>query len=288
MTRKQTAIVAKDMFGDSSYQQRARAAFPLLVRQAFAQEKITYGDLAEELGLSNPRVLNYVLGSIGTTLVNLGRRWGEEIPPLECLVINKATGLPGKGVDEFLAGGVSTRQLTRTQKHALVNAALGKVFSYPQWRKVLDAVGLSPAQTAAGVFIEALRHGWGSGESEEHAHLKEYVAHTPSCVGLPVDTTRGDVEFLLPSGDSVDVLFRSKSSWTAVEVKSHISDTADVARGLFQCVKYLAVLEAWRGYEGLGEDCYAILALESRLPKELVPLRNTLGVKVLECVRGHA
>lgn len=287
MKREATAIVAKDIFGASPYQQHAMAAFPLLVRQALAQEKITYRDLAEELGLSNPRNLNYILGSIGTTLVNLSRKWGEEIPPLECLVINRSTGLPGKGADEFLAAGIPIQRLNRAQRQAIVNAALAKVFSYPKWYKVLETLDLSLAPATARIFVEASRGGWGGGESEEHARFKEYVASTPSCIGLPADTARGEVEFCLPSGDSVDVMFRSESSWIAVEVKSHISDTADKARGLFQCVKYLAVLRAWRGYEAFGEDCHAILALESRLPKELIPLRNALGVEVCKIVMAE-
>lgn len=230
MKREATAIMAKNIFGPLPYQQHARTAFPLLVRQALAQEKITYSDLAEELGLSNPRNLNYILGSIGTTLVNLSRKWGEEIPPLECLVINKSTGLPGKGADEFLAAGISIETLHRAQRQAIVHAALAKVFSYPKWHKVLELLDLSPAPATARIFVEASRRGWGGGESEEHARFKEYVASTPSCVGLPADTARGEVEFCLPSGDSVDVMFRSESSWIAVRGVHAARDSANQTR----------------------------------------------------------
>jgi hypothetical protein len=62
--------MAKNIFGYELYQRRARVAFPILVRQADAKEPITYEALAAELGMPNPRNLNFVLanGSAHTTL----------------------------------------------------------------------------------------------------------------------------------------------------------------------------------------------------------------------------
>ena len=63
-----TAMAATPLSGDKLYQERARAALPLLVRQAEAATPIFYSSLARELGMPNPRNLNYVLGCIGQTL----------------------------------------------------------------------------------------------------------------------------------------------------------------------------------------------------------------------------
>jgi len=60
-----TAKISAPISGEKLYQERARAALPLLVRQAQAGAPIFYSDLADELGMPNPRNLNYVLGSIG-------------------------------------------------------------------------------------------------------------------------------------------------------------------------------------------------------------------------------
>src|SRR4051794_2827561 len=98
----ETAKVAESILGDKLYQQRARLALPVLVRQALAESPIYYSDLAAELGMSNPRNLNFVLGCVGTTLEALGNKWNEAIPPLQCIVINKSTGLPGEGIGWFL------------------------------------------------------------------------------------------------------------------------------------------------------------------------------------------
>jgi alkylated DNA nucleotide flippase Atl1 len=47
--------------GEKLYQKRAKTALPYLVRQAKAGQKIYYSDLAKEIGMPNPRNLNYVL-----------------------------------------------------------------------------------------------------------------------------------------------------------------------------------------------------------------------------------
>ena len=277
----ETPAIAKDIFGDALYQRRARVALPILIRQAEAHQRINYEDLAEEISM-RPRNLNYVLGSVGTTLIDLGRKWGEAIPEIQCLVVNKATGLPGRGVDSFLVSPGSTSKLNRKQKEALVNVVLGNVFAYPKWRRVLNTFKLAPVESRARSLVQAAREGHGSGESQEHRWLKNYIAANPASVGLFKGFAQGETEFPLPSGDCVDVVFRNDRTWIAVEVKSIISNDADIARGLFQCVKYRAVIDAWRASEGESIECRAILALGKRLPEVLIPLRNVLRVEVVE------
>src|SRR4051794_25528921 len=102
MSKSTTAKAAGPLFGDKLYQQRARAAFPLLVRQAEAATPIFYSALAEELGMPNARNLNYVLGCVGRAMEHLSKQWKEKVPPIQCLVVNKRTGLPGEGVGWFL------------------------------------------------------------------------------------------------------------------------------------------------------------------------------------------
>ena len=98
MAHQKTAVAAEEMFaGEQLYQVRARKALPSLVRQALAQAPIHYGQLAAELGMPNPRNMNFVLGSVGVKLNKLRRRWGEQIPPIQSLAIEKWSGVPGKG-----------------------------------------------------------------------------------------------------------------------------------------------------------------------------------------------
>ena len=165
-------------------------------------------------------------------------------------------------------------------KEAIVEAELGKVFSYPRWLDVLEELGLSPADPLNLKFEPPADDRGSSGESEAHKRLKDYIARHPRTVGLNKSLAPGETEYQLPSGDIPDVLFQNTRRRIAVEVKSHISNEADLRRGLFQCVKYRAVLRACRSLEGGTYETDAILAIEGSLPKELIPVRNTLGVRV--------
>ena len=280
MSERRTSSPAKNIFGDSLYQKRARAALPILVRQALASEKIFYADLAEELDIPNPRNLNYVLGSIGNTLLELGEEWQEEIPPIQAIVVNQQTGLPGDGFNFFIAGEPDPRQ-----KEAIVQQKLGGVFSYPKWSNVLEALRLSPAAPLNPQLKQPSGHRSSPGESKAHKLFKNYIAHHPGAVGLKKSLAPGETEYKLPSGDIPDVLFESAQCRIAVEVKSHISNEDDLKRGLFQCVKYRAILRACRSLEGKTYEADALLAIEGSLPKGLISVKNTLGVKVVENIR---
>lgn len=279
MSEHRTSSIARSISGNSLYQRRARAALPILVRQAMARQKITYGDLAEELGMPNPRNLNYVLGSIGNAILELSEEWQEEIPAIQGIVVNQGTDLPGDGVN-FI-----TQKPDARQKEAIVEAVLGKVFSYPKWLKVLEELGLSPVEPLNSEHEQTSERRGGTVESDAHKRLKYYVAQHPRSVGQNKSLAPGETEYKLPSGDIPDVLFQSKRCHIAIEVKSHISDEADLRRGLFQCVKYRAILRACRSLEGGTYEVDAILAMEGSLPKELIAVRNTLGVQVIENIQ---
>lgn len=279
-----TAMISEPISGSKTYQARARAALPLLVRQAEASAPIFYSDLAEELGMPNPRNLNYVLGSIGQSLERLSNLWKVKVPPIQCLVVNKSTGLPGEGIGWFLVKKNEFAKLPLKQKRAIVEAELQHVFSYPHWQQVLQTLELEPATSDFTPLINNAAGGFGGGEGPEHKALKEYVAQNPKVIGLSASTPIGVTEHFLPSGDSLDVSFSSKKIWVAAEVKSSISAEADIVRGLFQCVKYRAVMEAVLLTESRPQNARVLLVLESKLPQTLIPLRNMLGVEVVENV----
>ena len=276
MAKHRTFPIAKVISGDALYQKRARATFPILVRQALACQKISYGDLAEELGMPNPRNLNYVLGSIRKAISELSEEWEEKIPEIQGIVVNQQTGLPGDGVN-FLMQEPYPRQ-----KEAIIEEVLRKVFGYPRWIEVLEELGLPPATRLNTQPGRRTDHRGGPDESEAHKQLKNYVAQHPRSVGLKKSLAPGETEYRLPSGDIADVLFQNEHCRIAVEVKSHRSNEDDLRRGLFQCVKYRAILKACRSLEGGTYEADALLVIEGSLSKELISVRNTLGVRVIE------
>lgn len=280
-----TAQASQGLEGDKLYQQRARSALPILVRQAHAGQTIYYAALAEELGLSSPRVLNYPLGSIGTSLQELSEVWGEEIPQIQCIVVNQATGLPGVGIGEFISDPRSFAKLNAKQKRAVVDSVLARIYAYDRWDEVLRAFGLRRAPVDDGLSetvrkAATLDRGYG-GEGEEHRTLKLFIRDHPDCLGIK-GQAEASVEKDLPSGDTIDVFFETGSTWIGVEVKSVLSGEADILRGLYQCVKYRAVLESHLSVLDEERDVRVVLALGGGLPASLIPVRNTLGVEVVD------
>lgn len=262
--------------GDKRYQQRARAALPLLVRQAQAHQTIVYEDLAKELGM-RPRNLNYVLGSIGQALIELGERLGQEIPPIQCLVVNKRTSLPGEGVEHFINGSDSTG--TPKQQDAAIQEQIKKVFAYTRWSQVLAEFLIQPAPEDFSQLVkQAVETRGRGGESDQHRKLKEYVAAHPEAIGYP-EFSHGTMEYQLPSGDKLDVLFCQNNRWIAVEVKSHISSDGDLVRGVFQCVKYQAVLEALLRSTAQEGRVETLLVTTCPLPDQVHGLKEKLGVQ---------
>jgi hypothetical protein len=60
-----TISIVQSFHGHKLYQERARRALPILVRQAHGRQTIVYENLARELEMKWALNLNYVLGSVG-------------------------------------------------------------------------------------------------------------------------------------------------------------------------------------------------------------------------------
>lgn len=277
----ETAEVSSGFHGDKLYQQRARAVLPILVRQAWSGQPVRYESLAQEVGMPNPRNLNYPLGSIGNGLEELGAEWDNEIPHIQALVVNKATGLPGPGFDGFLKDRGHEWE-TSSERRAIIREYWTRIFEYPYWNDVLEELKLEPVPDIASTAIEAARGAGGGGEGEDHRRLKQFLSKNPHLVGFDQAKGVGEVEYRLPSGDSIDVVFDHSNRLHAVEVKPASAPIGDVTRGLFQCVKYRAVMEAQARYQRDDRPSSVCLALGGSLPNILVSLRNSLNVEVYE------
>lgn len=151
-------------------------------------------------------------------------------------------------------------------------------------KPVFDDNDLKPLPFDFSDLLNAVPQRGGGGESENHRLLKEFVAVHPEAIGLPKGTPKGKPEYPLPSGDSLDVSFQGKDAWVGVEVKSALSDQSDIVRGLFQCVKYQAVMEAFQRASAIPQNSRTILVLEGKLPNRLLPLKNILGIEVVESI----
>jgi hypothetical protein len=214
------------------FQQRAVRALPLLIRQAKAEQTITYSALATELQIPNPRNLNHILGAVASAILKLSKTWKVRIPALNLVVVNKYSGLPGKG-----AAGIpdvaAFRQGTLSYRRKTIDKILHDVFSFPNWDKVLAHFGLKPAILPPTPTPMKMSTSFGAAakETKEHYRLKEFFARNPHELGLK-GFPNGVVEYAFPSADEIDVLFKTNTRWVGVEVKGCKSGDMDIRRGL--------------------------------------------------------
>lgn len=280
MSKKPTAKAASNLNGPKLYHQRARLALPILVRQAKAMEPIFYGDLAMEIGMPNARNLNYPLGSIGRSLNALGKEMKIEIPMIQSLVINKSQNLPGDGIGSFMMQSAEKyKRLPKQKRKKMFEATHIDVYAYKDWDLVLQKLGLNPVDSENEKLIKGAKGSRGGGEGKEHQRLKNYVYKHPEL--FRISNVHEAKEEKLASGDRIDVSFVNRKSWTGIEVKSIISNIDDLTRGVFQIVKYNAVMSAELAAKGHRSDVNTMLVIESQPIHEIVGLANTLSVKII-------
>lgn len=116
------------------------------------------------------------------------------------------------------------------------------------------------------------------GEGANHKSLRLYIYRNPSKVFPKLVSPEAHTEFLLPSADRIDVLFETSSLRLGIEVKSKDSNDADLARGIYQCVKYRAVLEAISAPE---DKVMVYLVTERKLPPQLMNEARRLKISYL-------
>ncbi len=281
--KKSTSEKAKtDLSNDDKlYLQRAKVAFPILVRQARAEKPIYYSDLAKEIGMPNARNLNYVLGAVGNSIKELAKKSDKKIPLINFLVINKSDEIPGSGVEEFIEQK-DFESLNKSQKRKVIDKILSDIYLYKDWYWVLSELKLKPLETNFDQKLKKPKPYYGKGgESQQHKDFKNFIANNPKLFGLSSKLI-GISEYELPSMDLIDVVFKNKGEIIGIEVKSFISNSADIQRGLFQCVKYKALLEAKQIVNDLIPNSRVILALENKLPSNLIGVKNQLGIEVYE------
>lgn len=287
---------------ETATEKYALKCIPILIEHVLKQQDdvlqpLTYKQLAERLNRRNKngvfwaRGLGHVLGRVTALIDGLTTEWAEATPYLTTIVVASQganRGLPGVGIR---GKWHDYDKLTRSEKDSKVMAEYQRILDFgSRWNEVLELLGLPaivppvPSELATG----GRRGGWGGGESEEHKTLKLFVKTNPQLVGADVSWFAAD-EYALRSGDEVDVFFKSTDLWIGVEVKSSVSDglDRDYERGLYQVVKYQAVLEAQALLDRPQNPpiVKVFLVLERELPKKYQQIAKSLGIALKENVQ---
>jgi hypothetical protein len=111
--------------------------------------------------------------------------------------------------------------------------------------------------------------------------LKQWVARHPEAFrayGLFANATP---EATLLSGDEVDALFANRQTFLAIEVKAADAPEDEIRRGIYQCVKYRAVLRAMQLAAGQPPNARAILVTQITPTEAILELAEMLSVTAL-------
>lgn len=252
---------------------------------------ISYTACAEflEEKLKTGKIFSTHPGGVVGRLMDTLLEEDPELPLINMLVVDLKKGVPGDGADEYLSNRYGRRfrstDVEDPRRLRLVAAETNDALGYKKWREIYEKhFGKLPKQRRP---VSAEKDGQGDnpnypkggGESPEHKNLKEYILNHPEIVGVKNDEMEGKIEYSIPSGDRIDVIFLGGQSQHAVEVKSKRSNDEDLRRGLFQCVKYREVLKAQNGVLGKVMKVESVLVLERELPSGLQSIARRLKVK---------
>jgi hypothetical protein len=240
----------------------------------------TYGDLAAEVAsrrYAKPIRRDWKFG---------------KIPPIQLLVWSRGKGSFGDSAFSFVdIKKKEARAMSLEDRRSTAASIRGKILKYPHWRDVLAKLGLKPLTLDLPEIAEVtaeLEAGRGGPESEEHKRLKHYIGRHYHLAGIKGRFAANfEEEFM--SGDKVDVMLddAEKRQRICIEVKSRVSQYADLMRGIFQCVKYRAILAAQESYELKRNKAHRLrklrtfLVTENELPGNLKEVCSILDVNAI-------
>lgn len=252
---------------------------------------ITYGSLAKAVDYPGPHTGNLFGSNIGKTLGVMGHLFdnlivdGQPVPLIQALAVGAGKKFPSDGLKEF---DDVYPLLSDDKKKDFVLGEYQRICRFgSRWEKVLESLNIESSKESGTIdtaTTKGLYNPYGSEGSPEHRALRDYISENPSVINLS-SRFNGVTEYPLKSGDSVDVVFEGTQSVTAVEVKSERSGNDDIERGLFQCIKYAAVLKAENKTRNKNLDVKCVLALGHSLPNRLRKVRDVLGITVYENIR---
>lgn len=256
-----------------------------LVESAQKRNLLTYGEAKERLQDECRISVGYAtnLKHIADELMKRFHCVDPSLPLITALLVNKGTKLPGHGFRPFIARHFNKPRLygediSSPYYRRMCHKAMEQAFDYG--RRWNDAYELT-FETALlddedDRFKHKGRRGKG-GEGRHHQKLRHWVFDNPKEISPKMRVMDKDMEFPLLSGDRVDVVYHAPMTVLAIEVKPKFCGKGEFVRGIYQCVKYRAVLEAQHIDSKHKVD--VLLVTEERLPKKQRELADRLKIK---------
>ena len=244
----------------------SRAATEPLIRWLIAaandRRTLTYSEIKRRLETECDfgTIFTVNIGKVAGAVIDKILEQDSSAPLLNVLVVGQDKREPGDGARPYLTKRFPRiRRLKKKDARArhpdlwtcTVNEAAKEVYAFRHWERVYQDIYGSDyasdrsyvAAAEEGSEKDGLPRGRG-GEGINHKALRLWVKDNPEGVDRSFRSVRAETEVELLSGDRVDVVLYGERKTVAIEVKSRDSNRADLQRGIYQCVKYKAVLSA--------------------------------------------
>lgn len=260
-----------------------------LIHAAKFRRTLSYGEAKRRLERDHGfgTIFSILMGRVAGAAMDRILVHNPNTPLLNILIVQSSTRLPGSGVVGYLATRYPHKRWLRSQNahkdhrwRDLIEQEAGRVYGFERWddlyRQVYDTPLPAQEDDLAGTERDGSRYG-GNGEGRNHRVLRLRIRNEPSLVrrGLRPEDTETEVTLL--SGDRVDVVSFSKDGTVAIEVKSRDSNRNDLIRGVYQCVKYRAVMAAQDIRSNAKVESW--LVTEQPLPNDLKQRAHVLDVR---------
>ena len=271
---------------------RQHAAAPLtqwLIHAAKRRSSLTYGEAKRRLEseVDFDTIFSSMMGVPAGALMNRILHVRSDCPLLNILLVRQGDGMPGDGAGSFMGEYLGRPRLGRAgyrDKHprqwrAACEEIATDVYAFGEWDQVYrEAFGhhppaATPPEGAENDGVSRAR----SGEGPNHKALRLWVRDNPGQIRRDYRHFDTDTEVLLDSADRVDVVYYGRTMTVVIEVKSVDSDDTDLRRGVFQCIKYRAVMEAMDIRS--KPQVVPVLVTQSPLPGDLAGLARRHGIR---------
>jgi len=261
-----------------------------LIQAARERTSLSYGRAKERLeaecGFAT--IFAPMMGRPCGTLMERIQEKYPDAPLLNILMVNASDGYAGPGAGYFLAKRFRKRRLEKEgirdadwnlwTKHC--DKAAQEVYAYgDKWDAIFQNVfdeQWEPAPPRDGAEKDGTRFGEG-GEGPNHKALRLWTRANPHRIGRRYAGYRAETEVMLASADRVDVVYYGEAETIALEVKSKDSNYEDLRRGVFQCIKYRAVMQAMDIRD--KPQVEAVLVTQTPLPVDLMAITRKNGIR---------
>ena len=259
-----------------------------LIHAAKRRSSVTYGEAKRRLETEFefdtifPTRIGIPAGALMYRILKIQ----PDCPLLNILLVRQSDCMPGEGAGPFMADYLEKPRLAKTgyrdgnlqQWRAACDEIATDVYAFMDWDRIYrKAFGerLPAATSSWGTEHDGISH-TRKGEGANHKALRLWVRDNPGQVRRSFADFETDTEVILDSADRVDVVYYGSTSTVVIEVKSVDSDDADLRRGVFQCIKYRAVMEAMDMRS--KPQVVPVLVTQTPLPGDLADLARRHGI----------